>query len=115
MRPCTNSAPSSTGTGQSPPRRVRIRPPTRSRASSTRTVQPACASRTAAANPDTPAPSTSTSVGVASPGFDCSKAFVYEALKARLEGPGDALPIDLDEVLVQEEVGRGCPRAPILS
>src|SRR5712691_10171611 len=114
MRPCTNSAPRSTGTGQSPPRSVKIRPPTRSRDSSTRTVQPAWVSRTAAASPDTPAPSTSTSVCVASPGPDCTDAFGHETLKARLEGPGGALPIDPDEVLAQEEVSRGLPRAPIL-
>src|SRR5262249_12140539 len=59
--PWTNSAPSSTGTGQSWSRRVSTRPPMRGRASSTRTVLLARTSTSAAASPAAPAPTTTTS------------------------------------------------------
>src|SRR5215204_397006 len=115
-----NSAPSSTGMGQPLPRSVRIRPPTRSRASNTRTVQPASVRRAAAARPDTPAPSTSASVVSDGPVirlYDrdprrrsgwlsylrCGDPFVDELLKARLERSRSALPITEDEGLRQKD------------
>src|SRR6476659_2876444 len=60
-RPWTNSAPSSTGTGQPRIRRVQIRPPARARASRTSTDAPARVSASAAASPAAPAPTTMTS------------------------------------------------------
>ena len=59
--PWMNSAPSSMGAGRSGSLRVHTRPPTRSRASSSRTERPAAASSAAAASPAAPAPITMTS------------------------------------------------------
>ena len=61
-RPCTNSAPSSMGWAIPAARSVRMRPPTRSRASSTTTRMPDSCNTRAADRPATPAPTTITSV-----------------------------------------------------
>ena len=57
--PRSNACPSTTG--------LNVRPPTRSRASSTTTRRPAAATRRAATNPDNPAPTTITSVSLMPP------------------------------------------------
>src|SRR5262245_9992294 len=53
-----NSAPSSTGSGQPAGRRVRMRPPSRDRASSSSTELPASTSSSAADKPAAPPPTT---------------------------------------------------------
>src|SRR5581483_4731284 len=62
--PWTNSAPTSTGTGRPGSSRVKMRPPARSRASSTTTERPASDSARAAASPAAPAPITTTSARI---------------------------------------------------
>src|SRR4051812_41758765 len=67
--PCTNSAPSSTGTASEFVCTVRMRPPMRSRASRMRQGTPASSSARAAARPAAPAPMMTT--GLPEPRRDC--------------------------------------------
>src|SRR4051812_21150872 len=111
ISPWMNSAPRSIGTGQSGmSRTVCTRPPIRSRASRTRTLCPAALKRAAAANPETPAPSTRTSLSV----DEATLAFGDEALKSWLEGGRHALPVTHDIDLWKEHIRGGHPRGPVV-
>jgi len=69
LRPWTNSAPSSSGTGHPRGLRVQTRPPIRPRASSTSTRAPASHSSAAAARPEAPPPTTTKSRAFIRPFF----------------------------------------------
>src|SRR5437016_2283165 len=93
-----NSAPSSTGIRSPGMCRVQQRPPTRSRASTTRTRQPARASASAAARPAAPAPTTMTSASMPSLHF-------HMGIGGDLAPELDLL-LDLGEELLGRAAGR---------
>src|SRR5215475_6043183 len=75
-----NSAPSSIGVGKEGIRRVKMRPPMRSRASKTITLRPPSESARAAESPATPAPMTITSVDITYPIYSEMQGLCHAAL-----------------------------------